>query len=370
MTVLPRFFTDPLSGSSYPTGGQLTSTHENVYVAGMRKIDEAIERQVVSNWPYSHSNATACDTSCACWSTGHEVWLEGRQTAEGSTGPACMYGRQANYFIACGSVSGSDGLTVKGIAAFGTGIVMCGEPSVASAAKYRVNASISTPAWSVGTSGLSTTGAVNAICHHYVASPLVSVYVSGGYDGTVETSPTGVIWTQKVAANANNIVAMESNGVVVVGVTSALSINCVTSIDGDTWVQRTMATTAAWVDVCWATQQSKWVAVGVAGGNIVINTSSDGTTWTATTVLSGLDLTYTPTRILSTGNAIILFSSSLSFFSFDLGATWRQGRYFVDAAIFKAAAVATDPDVVPCQLLYIGSATGADTVYYMSHTGS
>ena len=370
MTVLPRFFTDPLSGSTYPTGAQLTSIHENVYVAGMRKIDEAIERQVCFNW-HSAESTTGCDTSCACWSPGHAVWLEGRQTAAGATGPACMYGSQVDYFTACGTVSGSDGLTVKDITAFGTGIVMCGEPSVASAAKYRVNTSISTPVWAVGTSGLSTTGAVNSICHHYVASPLVSLYVSGGYDGTVETSPTGVVWTQKVAANANNIVSIKSNGVVIVGVTSALSINCVTSTDGDTWVQRTMATTAAWVDVCWVTNQSRWFAVGVAGGNMVFNTSSDGTTWAAVTVLSGPVLTDTPFKLVTTGNVVMLVQTNgVTWCTSDLGANWRKGHYFVGGPGMKAAAVATDPDGVPCQLFVVGETAGGNTMYYMSHIGS
>jgi len=89
------------------------------------------------------------------------------------------------------------------------------------------------------------------------------------------------------------------------------------------------------------------------------------------TVLSGPVLTDTPFKLVTTGNVVMLVQTNgVTWCTSDLGANWRKGHYFVGGPGMKAAAVATDPDGVPCQLFVVGETAGGNTMYYMSHIGS
>lgn len=371
--TLPRLYTDPRLGVSYPVGSILPSADENAERTGLAAHDLAIETQISANWPDVYTYATFRNPFAAAWIPTSACWVVALQDAGTPANPAAErgYPHTGSLLSIAVQPAAEEGLTVKDICAFGDYAVMCGDPGASSNHKYRHSADGGNN-WGSGHSSVTSATSVNAVCHHYTTGGAVSLFVSGAEGGVVETSPTGATWTGRTAVNANDIIAMASNGVIVVAVTSASSDKCVTTVDGEAWVERTMATTAYWYDVCWVAQQSRWVALGVSGGNIIINKSADGATWEAVTILSGLNVTLTPVRIVSTGNLVVLAAGDGVYSSVDLGANWILRREFsgAGASVVLDLAVATDSNSVPCQLLAVGSLAPTDTYYFGSHIGS
>lgn len=362
--TLPRFWTDPLLGSSYPVGSRLPAADMNAYVSGLRNLDKANEHQVVLNWPYKHSDANWDTTSGICWVPTYRYWVESRQDHGTPANPAAYFGRQVDYMISGGAVPAGVGLTVLDICASTSVVVMCGVPGSSSDQKYRYSAD-GAASWSIGNSATASTTPINAVAWFGA----VSLFVSGASNGNIETSPTGATWTSR--ATVTSIGAIACSSTLAVAVHNASTNKCRTSANGTSWDERTMATTAVWTDVCWAEKQGCWVAVGEDGSsNICLNKSTDAITWEAVTVSSGLSLAYTPGRLVSSGNAIILATSAGIFVSFDLGVTWRCAEEAVAASSgVKALGVAIDPDSIVCQLFAVGE--GATTTeYYASLIGS
>jgi hypothetical protein len=155
----------------------------------------------------------------------------------------------------------------------------------------------------------------------------------------VMTSPEGINWTARVAAEQVVYTGIGYNGNVLVAVASStfanqvmISANAVTwqslpaavpgiqwrdvtwngnifcavaatgvangvmiSTDGTTWLTRVPAADLAWRSIVWAPELSLFVAVGTSGAGNRVMTSPDGTTWTSQTSaadLSWIDVTW------------------------------------------------------------------------------
>jgi len=97
------------------------------------------------------------------------------------------------------------------------------------------------------------------------------------------TSPDGITWTNRTAAEANQWQAItwsEDLGLFVAVAVSGTN-RVMTSPDGITWTARAAAAANQWYDVCWSSELSLFVAVAISATSDHVMYSSDGTTWTA-----------------------------------------------------------------------------------------
>jgi hypothetical protein len=130
-----------------------------------------------------------------------------------------------------------------------------------------------------------------------------SLFVVGGLNGTILTSPDGITWTARVSLTTNEIKGLAFPGSRLVGVINTGEV--VTSTDGITWAIQPSATSSRLIGVTW--MGSMFVAVGDLG---TIVTSPDGLTWTDHSVGEA------PFALIA-GNDVAV---SLSI---DSGATWQ-----------------------------------------------
>ncbi len=370
MATSPRLFTDPLAGASYAANAQLSVGDLNAYLAGWRADDLAHETQIVMNWPPATWNTTVNwdGTLVVVWSPVYKRWVAAYQANGSAADPAAGYGWPHQGSLTAATTQPSANLTIKDIAVGSSDgwtsetIFLCGDPVGSSTEKYRWTANGGVT-WNDGGSTHNDSVSINTVCHHLVYG-ILEVWVSGDESGRIETttmtSPS--IWSAQTNVNANAISSLASNGVIIVGVSSAATNKCIVSRDGVTWEQRVMATTAtSWYDICWVPQQKRWVAVGMAGGAMVFNVSSDAITWSAVTVVSGLTLSFTPRRLLTTGNLLVLVTGIYVYVSNDLGVHWRIAKEFVGWNNVIAAATAVDANQTVSQILVGGPYGGTNT---------
>lgn len=115
---------------------------------------------------------------------------------------------------------------------------------------------------------------------------LLCAVADGGSSGVrVATSPDGVTWTTRTAAENNSWEAVCWSpelslfcAVTETGITGQI----MTSPDGTTWTLRSEANNNAWTDICWSPELGIFCAVARNGTGVArIMTSPDGTTWSA-----------------------------------------------------------------------------------------
>lgn len=116
---------------------------------------------------------------------------------------------------------------------------------------------------------------------------LVAVAQGTGTNQVMTSDDGGASWTARTASAARSwnsvcwapalslFVAVASDG--------ALLGRVMTSPDGITWTSRTAAN-GEWASVAWSPSLARFVAVGLSGGPNYAMTSTDGTTWTASGV--------------------------------------------------------------------------------------
>jgi hypothetical protein len=121
-------------------------------------------------------------------------------------------------------------------------------------------------------------------------SLLVAVALSGTHQ--VMTSPDGITWTARTAAAAKawaGVAWAPSLGLfVAVAVSSANTSAVMTSPDGVTWTLQTASSVSDWRSVTWAPALNLFVAVSGSGTTASVMTSPDGVTWTGRTAASAL----------------------------------------------------------------------------------
>ncbi len=111
-----------------------------------------------------------------------------------------------------------------------------------------------------------------------------SLFVAGGSDGYVATSPTGTAWTQRTTGwtSSQHIWGVGYGGgtFVIVGANGKLA----TSTDAITWTDRTSGLAGTVIRGGVAFGSNTWVIAGDSG---VLSTSSNATSWTARTSTFG-----------------------------------------------------------------------------------
>jgi hypothetical protein len=205
----------------------------------------------------------------------------------------------------------------------GQGTIIFGGSATSGISSYR--RSTNGTSWTaISTSGTSN---VNVRCIRWVPwlNAGAGFFVSGFANGAIETSPTGVAWTNRSVPDAQDRTSgiADNGSIVVMG--NAGSPHFVTSPDGINWTQRTGASTV--FSVVWSPYWAKFFAYG----STTVQSSADGITWSA----SGL--TFPSAQITNFQTSTIPFgefgrvlyiygtngSNPVLAYSVDGAATWR-----------------------------------------------
>jgi hypothetical protein len=226
-------------------------------------------------------------------------------------------------------------LTSKTIAYDGNDVVVQGS-SVASGATCfrRTLVSGDFDVWTTQSSSASQVGGGGSACAGLIWYPGASLFIASyalNTNTSIDTSPDGITFTSKTLPNTDFRGPMATNGVTIVCLSGSSANTCLSSVDANTWVVRTLPFTDTWNDVCYSPKLGLFCAISNTGR---VATSPDGITWTST------GATFPPTYSVATqllsvrdlaGMLIATFATttSLSFArkgvlaSFDAGASWR-----------------------------------------------
>lgn len=147
-----------------------------------------------------------------------------------------------------------------------------------------------------GPTGGAPAGASDLFYDGLYAAAL-GLHVGVGYRGAIWTSPDGLVWTRRTAANNyigsfygfRGIAWSAAQGLLVA---VGDSDECQTSPDGVNWTKRAFSAvdpfTTTW-DVTYSPTLDLWLAVGSgAGGTGRVQTSPDGVNWTSRTPVAAL----------------------------------------------------------------------------------
>lgn len=168
----------------------------------------------------------------------------------------------------------------------------------------------------------STAGSYFSVCW----SPDLNLFCAVGQSGAVITSPDGLIWTGRTAAEANDweCVCWSPQQALFVAVSLNGTNQVMTSPNGTTWTARAESEANLWVGVCWAAELSLFVAVAASGTHRVM-TSPDGITWTNRTAASAdawVRVAWSPS--LSLLVAVANTSGTASVMTSPDGTTWTS----------------------------------------------
>ena len=130
------------------------------------------------------------------------------------------------------------------------------------------------------------------------------------------TSPDGITWTARSAAESNTWESVTYGSGSFVAVASSGTNRVMTSLDGTTWTARSAAEANSWKSVTYA--NGLFVAVALNGTNRVM-TSPDGITWTARS--AAVVSTWYSVRY---GNGLFVAVGASAMYSSD-GITWSTG---------------------------------------------
>lgn len=374
-----RYFTDWLLGINPTYGSRVTAAQFGFVLGGIRAIDAAIEGAVCQNWRLiKHNSGYSNNTlKAACYDSTARNWIFCSQDTTDPANPGCMYGPDPAA-MASGSVTAGDGLTIWDVTTDGVGSnVMVGGTgsSTDKLIRYSTDGGAT---WAVSNTTVATDAYLKCVCYALHAS---MKWCAGSDDGYIySTSAANTNWTQRSTpwtAGGTAIKSLATDGSILVAISSDSTNQCLTSTDGITWTQQTMAATMYGADIVYVPSQAQFVAVGTASGTtFTVQTSPDGTNWSAATptLVTGYSNPYIET-VRSTGNHLVGISNLQGrvFMSRDLGTTWKRIATLHTSTADTAGtslppwhglAVATDDAGIAAALVCHGDVTGGSTARY------
>lgn len=343
--TLPRYWTDPRSGVDYARGERILYTEINSHREAATNHDAVLERFIANNWSFDgYDSSGAVSPYSAKLSAFEPLARRWVLVGDDSGTPQANHGFSPKALIYDGSMPAGAGLTPLDIAvttrtsSLSRTMVVCGTPGSSSNQKYRYSTN-SGQTWSLSTSSATSTASVRSVCWH------IDRFVSGGDSGAVEYSTTGASFSAATPANSNTVRTVRSNGVAVIGVSTASTNKVTRSLNGVSWSESTLPATITARSIVWVPQASKWVIYG----DTVMMQSSDGISWTSVPISVGLG--YTIASMLSTGNLLVASETSSVIVSDDLGANWREVTNAPSGTTFASIAAGTDSDDIVGQLV-------------------
>jgi len=167
------------------------------------------------------------------------------------------------------------------------------------------------------------------------------IFVAVGGSGAVMTSPNGIDWTQRTAANTNNWKSVAfGNGIfVAVAQSGSAGQRVMTSPDGITWTARTVSVTRSWNSIAYGNGVFVAVADGAGLGNSAqaAIVSANGINWTL--AMDGNNLTWN--KIVYGQGKFLVFSNNGSTVKTTTdGFTWSgttfssAGQFYVSDGIY------------------------------------
>ncbi len=170
-----------------------------------------------------------------------------------------------------------------------------------------------------------------------------NLFVAGQTAGALATSPDGGVtaWVARTtpagfaAKTWKRFASKSSGGNLCVGIVSGSHDKCVTSPDGITWTERTLAEAIDAKGICYSTGQQRFYIVGASGK---VQHSADGITWTAANVSS--PVTFDAQDVAAHGHLVVVTHKVSNgrfrtYYTVD-GATWKRGAE-LDGAAFATA---------------------------------
>jgi hypothetical protein len=270
-----RFWNDPLEGASYSFGERLTSTQQNSYVDGLRKLDQAIDALQAFNWVHTASGVGENDGQVAVWNSIAGNFI----TYYGATG---NYEYTPNLDpIGSRTVDTSSGAapSARAIAVDPTGIVVVGGvPDSTGAPKFTRAAA--NGAYYTTVAATAGTSQVMALAHNAYHSSFVAGLKYSTSPGVIQTSSDGQTWTARTTPNTNAVssIACDKLGVTV-AVSSANTAKALRSSDLDTWTEVNLPATARWNAVAYVPGLGKWFVSSSSSNQYA--ESTNGTTWSS-----------------------------------------------------------------------------------------
>lgn len=181
----------------------------------------------------------------------------------------------------------------------------------------------------------SSTAAANNHVKSMAWIPFLSTFIAGFENGAIETSPTGVTWTNQTVPNADQRLGIATNGSIVV-VGCGGSPNFITSTNGTAWTQRTGVLGGVF-HVIYSPYWGKFFAYVSSG----IASSSDGITWSSAglTLPSAFINDFQTVPLCQFGRVIYLYNHNSTFnscvltYSLDGCQTWRVAEDVANAAV-------------------------------------
>jgi hypothetical protein len=177
------------------------------------------------------------------------------------------------------------------------------------------------------------------------------VAVTAQSSNRVMTSPDGIVWTARLAAEDNSWLAItwSSQLNLFVAVAQTGTNRVMTSPNGITWTARSHAGDLAWTDVVWSPELELFVAVSAFPGAAM--TSPDGETWTLRENLAGsyASVTWSPELELFvavgdtiSGNAVAISSDGINWTTYPAANTntWVSVTWSPQLGLFAAVASA------------------------------
>lgn len=220
-----------------------------------------------------------------------------------------------------GVLSGGEFPAAFAVAGNGTGTIVC----VGTGGKISSSAN-GGKSWTSRTAGSAFAGAFNSVIWTSLGGGL---FVATG-DGSLQTSPDGTTWTQRVTSALHyTAVASTSSLIVVVVWNGTTTYSTLTSTDGTTYTSHAQAITLSVTAL--AVSSSLFVCPNGAGGTTVY-TSTDGVTWTVRSWGSSSTMLCTSVGyVVGSGHFVAVGSAggTTEMQSSPDGTTWTRLRTYV-----------------------------------------
>ena len=306
----PRFFTDPLSGATYPFKGQLTSAQMNQILAGMRAIDYALEWNQATSWPLVDVTLAAGCSAIALDKKWHR--LVALISAVGDTSPntySITIGGTSITSIGSPTAPAGGWTTAPGVVCSNDTVTIIGGTTVnASNQKVATMTSDGTD-FDIQSMSNAEAGVGPTVM---LWDPYNELFIAGldgtGATGKIETSADGTSWSASTASTVATPIAgaTDGNGTTVLILSGSGNV-AMRSTNGTTWSNVTLPETREWSCITYSPGLGKWFAGdgwetgSETGMNLNYATSIDGITW-STQAYTGM--THSPKLLGCTGNIV------------------------------------------------------------------
>lgn len=319
----PRFFTDPLSGATWPYKSRLTSAQMNQVIAGLRAMDYAVEWNQAYTWPHTTTESTMIGKAVSF----NRVTMETMLLMDVSSAATVLVRKYtpSGTLRGIGTFSAPAGgwtTTTYGISVSSPTVTIVGGLTPSASAQKIATYSTATETFTLRSTNNASAN-VGPSCGVWDATNGMFIVGFNGASVSIETSTNGQTWVSRTTPAVATPSAIATNGSgVTVALLSGSGSTAWRSTNGTSWSAVSMPASSTWSAITYSVGLGLWVA---SDGSANLATSTDGATWSAAT-LGGANAEY-PARLASTKNLVLSLAANSIAVSED-GSTFRRALYF------------------------------------------